>query len=723
MAEGVEVGRAYVAILPNATGFATGIQSAVVPAATATGKTAGKGMGGAILGGLKGIAGPIAALFAASAIADFFTDSINAASDLAESTNKVQQIFGSATGDIMAFAGQGAKSLGLTQLAARDAASTFGVFGKSAGLSGKDLSGFSIQMTTLATDLASFHNTSPEDAIQAIGAALRGETEPMRRYGVLLDDASMRQEAMRMGLIKTTKQALTPQQKVLAAQSLILKQTADAQGDFARTSDGLANQQRISAALWEDLKGKIGNAFLPAVTAVVTFVNSAVIPAISGFVDWLGTLGSAFDGMGSGPMSGFVAWIQGSLVPALNSFIPVIQQVIAQVVQFATDFYNAFVTRMQPMLPTIMSIFSTIGTIITTTLQLIAAVVGVVLNVIMWAWQNWGQSILNVVMTVWGALLGVIAPVMSIIQNLIGLVLNIIQGNWSGVWNNIVGILAGVWNTIVGVVQGALGILGAVLGLAWNVITSIIGQVWNWIAGFFVSIWNKITKAVSGAASSVVSALSRAWSSVVSAVTSTWNSVVSKISSAVSSFTKTISNGVNRVVDWFKALPGKVISAVGNLASRMASIGSDIVQGIWSGISNGYGWITGRIRSWIGNVVDFFKRVLHIGSPSKLMADEVGRWAGQGVVVGMEDQLDDAEDVAEAFSRALTPDLSMTPEVTLPSDLGKTSSVWAASANGGATITYGDITVELSMSELAQFKTLLEFLREIDRKAEQGVSR
>ena len=90
--------------------------------------------------------------------------------------------------------------------------------------------------------------TSPRAATGPTVPGLRtvvGESEPIRNYGVLLDDATLRQEAFALGITKTTKDALTPQQKVLAAQSAIFKQTTDAQGDFARTSDSAANAQRI----------------------------------------------------------------------------------------------------------------------------------------------------------------------------------------------------------------------------------------------------------------------------------------------------------------------------------------------------------------------------------------------------------------------------------------------------------------------------------------------
>ena len=90
--------------------------------------------------------------------------------------------------------------------------------------------------------MASFKNTSPEEAITAIGAALRGESEPIRRYGVLLDEATLKHRALALGIISTTDQALTPQQKVLAATAEIYRQTGDIQGDFTRTSEGLANR-------------------------------------------------------------------------------------------------------------------------------------------------------------------------------------------------------------------------------------------------------------------------------------------------------------------------------------------------------------------------------------------------------------------------------------------------------------------------------------------------
>jgi hypothetical protein len=206
-------------------------------------------------------------------------DSIEAASNLNESVAKTQVIFGAASAEIQAFSKTTARALGISQREALDAASTFATFGKAAGLSGKNLTSFSKDLTSLSSDFASFFNTNPQDAITAIGAALRGESEPIRKYGILLNDATLKAKALEMGLYDGTG-ALDQQARVLAAYRVILEQSTDAQGDFARTSEGLANQQRILNASWEDAKAGLGEALLPVAVKFVNYLNTTMIPII-----------------------------------------------------------------------------------------------------------------------------------------------------------------------------------------------------------------------------------------------------------------------------------------------------------------------------------------------------------------------------------------------------------------------------------------------------------
>ena len=225
-------------------------------------------------GGLKGFGNSVSkflgpALIAGAAAAGAFAvklgvDAVNAASDLLETQNKVGVIFGESSQAILDFADTSVTALGQTQTQALEAAATFAQFGKAAGLAGSDLVDFSTEFVTLSADLASFNNSSPEEAITALGSALRGEAEPLRRFGVLLDDATLKTKAMEMGISDGTSK-LTTQQKVLAAHAVVLEQTTDAQGDFARTADGLANTTRILSAAVEDAKAEIGLGLVAAI--------------------------------------------------------------------------------------------------------------------------------------------------------------------------------------------------------------------------------------------------------------------------------------------------------------------------------------------------------------------------------------------------------------------------------------------------------------------------
>ena len=209
---------------------------------------------------------------------------VSLASDYAESQSKIAEIFGTSSDAVEAFAATAATSLGQSKQDVLNAAGTFGIFGDAAGLGGTDLVNFSNNFTTLASDLASFNNTSPQEAVEAIGSALRGESEPLRKYGVMLDDAALKAEAMAQG-IYDGKGPLTQQQKILATTALIFKKTGKAQGDFERTSGGLANQTRIMKAQLANAATTIGTALLPIALKLSNFFAQNVIPIVQKLSD------------------------------------------------------------------------------------------------------------------------------------------------------------------------------------------------------------------------------------------------------------------------------------------------------------------------------------------------------------------------------------------------------------------------------------------------------
>jgi hypothetical protein len=246
-------------------------------------------------------------------------EAVAAASDLAETVSKVNVIFGDTAKNIETFGAKAAASLGQTRTQAMNAAATFGIFGKSAGLAGEELTSFSTEFVTLASDLASFNNTSVDQAITALGAALRGESEPIRAYGVLLNDATLKAKAMEMGIYDGTG-SLTAQQKVLAAHKVILEQTKDAQGDFARTADGMANSQRILTARLDEAKIVLGQALLPVALEVVNLFNDKFLPVIE-------NIAASFGG-------------DEGLIQQIKNFISQAQEVLAPILESIQNAFN-----------------------------------------------------------------------------------------------------------------------------------------------------------------------------------------------------------------------------------------------------------------------------------------------------------------------------------------------------------------------------------------------
>ena len=272
---------AYVSIIPEAKGLRAKLAKEFDIAGPEAGRAAGKGINSGILGSVGRLAAPLAAAFAGLGLGKMLAGSIGNASDFQEAGTAITAVFGNADQTVQKFAAASASALGQSTNQTLDAARVFGTFGKAAGLSGEDLAGFSTDFITLSADLASFNNTTPEQAIEALGAGLRGESEPLRQYGILLDDAALKAHATELGIYSGTG-ALTAQQKVLASQAEIMAQTGLQQGDFAKTSEGLANQQRILSAGLANLSTTFGALLLPIMTTVVGFLNRSVIPALQG---------------------------------------------------------------------------------------------------------------------------------------------------------------------------------------------------------------------------------------------------------------------------------------------------------------------------------------------------------------------------------------------------------------------------------------------------------
>jgi hypothetical protein len=238
------------------------VHNRVSASTIALGTAAGNLLTGAVRGAIGGIG-------------SLYDSVIGGASDLNETMSKVGVVFGSATNIITGTADELARLYGLPKGAVLDAASGIGLVGKAAGQSQTEAANLGSQMAKLAADASSFYNVPLEEALEKIRAGLVGEAEPLRAFGVLLSDAAMKQEGLRLGLVQG-KQEMTEGQKVQARASIIARQLGDATGDLARTSGGYANQTREFGGRLSNMFAELGMKLLPAVTAIMKGANTLI---------------------------------------------------------------------------------------------------------------------------------------------------------------------------------------------------------------------------------------------------------------------------------------------------------------------------------------------------------------------------------------------------------------------------------------------------------------
>ena len=201
---------------------------------------------------------------------------VEAASDLAEVQNVVDTVFGDGANQIESWAKKAGQQFGLTETQAKKFTSTLGAMMKSSGLAGNEIVNMSTDLAGLAADMASFYNLDFETAFEKIRSGISGETMPLKQLGINMSVANLEAFALAQGLEKTFSEMTQGEQTMLRYQYL-MQATADAQGDFEKTSDGFANAQRRIESSIDSIKTSVGNVLLPwiekAIGGVAEFLS------------------------------------------------------------------------------------------------------------------------------------------------------------------------------------------------------------------------------------------------------------------------------------------------------------------------------------------------------------------------------------------------------------------------------------------------------------------
>lgn len=242
----------------------------------------------------SGIAKIVAGLAIGKALWNFGKQAIQTASDLQEVQNVVDVAFGSMKQKCEDFAQTSITQFGMSELSAKQTASTYMAMAKGIGMASDTASDMAIELAGLSGDVASFFNISQSEASTKLKSVFTGETETLKELGVVMTQTNLKQYALSQGM-DANIESMDQASLTMLRYRFVMDQLSLAQGDFARTSGSWANQTRILKEQFNQLAGIIGNGLLAVLTPMIQLLNrlmaklvqlaqtaSAVVSAIFG---------------------------------------------------------------------------------------------------------------------------------------------------------------------------------------------------------------------------------------------------------------------------------------------------------------------------------------------------------------------------------------------------------------------------------------------------------
>ena len=199
------------------------------------------------------------------------TAAIKLGSDLNESANKVDVVFGSMSQSVKDFAASSTEMYAISEGKALAMAGDYGAMAKSMGMSEQQAANLSTEMVALAGDMASFHNKSIDIASNSLRGVFTGETESLKQFGVAMTQTNLEEFAARQGKVYDK---MTQGEKVLTRYNYLLESQSDAIGDSGRTMNEFAGSTRQLRAALEDAGAALGQALIPVITPIIHVITS-----------------------------------------------------------------------------------------------------------------------------------------------------------------------------------------------------------------------------------------------------------------------------------------------------------------------------------------------------------------------------------------------------------------------------------------------------------------
>jgi hypothetical protein len=432
------------------------------------------------------------------------------ASDTAEAQSQVNQVFGESSGVVSTWADSAAKAFGVSRAEALSTAGAMGNLFTNMGF-GRDVAAtMSTSMIGLSGDMASFFNISSPEAINAITSAFVGEYDALQRLGIPINAAAVEQYALNNGIWDGVD-AMTEAERATAVYGLVLENTSNVQGDYARTSDGMANRVRTLQAMFSNLAAKIGAGLLPAATALTGWAISAI--------DIFGRIAAS-----PKPFETAMTELQNVLFKAFG------RQTAAQIMKFVRDLISGF------------------QKIVSVGRQVASAIKGIALDGLMNAFgflADHGDTVkmvlqgvaigLGVVAAaslVAAAATGVLAGVMAVLFSPITLIVAAIAGLYVAYQTNFLGFADGVRAAIDFLMPGIQALIGLMDALKAAFAADGWSGVWDTLRTAASAAFAVIKSAIGDIVSSISNIdwggfLSGAWSAIQTGLQFAWDAITS----------------------------------------------------------------------------------------------------------------------------------------------------------------------------------------------------
>lgn len=399
---------------------------------------------------------------------------------------------------------------------------------------------------------------------------------------------------------------------------------------------------------WQGLSDFFGNLW----NGIVTFAQGVwssfaqgMAPIVDAFKNLWSTLTDFFSTLWQGIVNTAQTIWQG-LLPivtvvwnSIKTVVLTIMQAIADVIQTIGTAIQTVWTAIWNVVKTVaMTIWDAIKNFISLEMQGIQTVIQSVMTIIQTIWQTAWNVIETVVQTIWSIISTTVSTAINAVAGVIRAVTDAIKGDWSGAWNEIENVASTIWNGITSIVSTAI-----------NGVRSIISSVMNGISSVWSSAWNGIKSITSGAMSMVRSVVSSGMSAMRGVVSSMMSAVQSAFVSGWNAARNATANGIARAVSAARSMTGAMVSA-----------GRDFVMGFVNGIEGAIWRAASAAARMASAAMNAAKAWFNIGSPSKVMRDQVGKWVPAGLAVGIEQNTDLVENAAKRMAEAAMPDIHMT---------------------------------------------------------------